>query len=50
MEDKPTILIVDDESGSREALKMILHPHYHVEEADGGLQALQFIRKRRSMW
>ncbi|MDC4228280.1 MAG: response regulator (plasmid) [Candidatus Manganitrophus sp.] len=47
MEDKPTILIVDDESGSREALKMILHPHYHVEEAEGGLQALQIIRKKK---
>jgi DNA-binding NtrC family response regulator len=44
---RPTVLIVDDESGPREALKMILSPFYHVEEAEGGLQALQVLRKQR---
>lgn len=44
---RPTVLIVDDESGPREALKMILSPFYRVEEAEGGLQALQVVRKQR---
>lgn len=34
MEVKHTILIVDDERGSRESLKMILTPHYRIK--DGG--------------
>lgn len=45
MNGKSTILIVDDESGPRESLKMILKPSYHVEEADGGLKAMQIIRR-----
>jgi len=44
MNNAGNILIVDDEKGPRESLKMILKPHYNVVEANGGLQALQIIR------
>lgn len=47
MNAKSTVLIVDDESGPRESLKMLLKPHYRVEEADGGLRAMQIIKKRK---
>lgn len=47
MNTKSTVLIVDDESGPRESLKMLLKPHYRVEEADGGLRAMQIIKKRK---
>jgi CheY-like chemotaxis protein len=47
MKTKSTVLIVDDESGPRESLKMLLKSRYRVEEADGGLRAMQIIRKRK---
>ncbi|MBI3802467.1 MAG: response regulator [Nitrospirae bacterium] len=40
-----TVLIVDDERGPRESLKLLLKPLYQVEEADGGLRAMQIIKK-----
>ncbi len=47
MEAKKTILIVDDESGPRESLKMILKPFYNVETAEDGPQALQVMQKKQ---
>lgn len=47
MNSKSTVLIVDDETGPRESLKLLLKAHYRVEEADGGLRAMQIIRKRK---
>ena len=35
---KPHILIVDDEIGPRESLRLILSPHYNVHVAEGGAQ------------
>lgn len=40
------VLIVDDESGPRESLKMVLAPFCQVEEVSDGLQALEFIRQQ----
>ncbi len=40
-----SILIVDDEFGVRESLKMILKPNYQVHTAANGEEALQCIRK-----
>jgi signal transduction histidine kinase len=40
---RPHILIVDDEIGPRESLKMILSPHYNVHVAEGGNQAVQML-------
>ncbi|HWP23353.1 MAG TPA: response regulator [Candidatus Binatia bacterium] len=42
---KPHILVVDDEMGPRESLKMILNPYYHVLTADRGSQAIEMLRR-----
>lgn len=42
---KPNILVVDDEMGPRESLKMILHPHYNVYTADRGAQAIEMLKR-----
>jgi DNA-binding NtrC family response regulator len=38
------VLVVDDEVGPRESLKMILKPFYHVYTADNGTDALSLMR------
>jgi len=40
---KPSILVVDDEMGPRESLKMILNPYYNVHTADRGTQAVEML-------
>jgi DNA-binding NtrC family response regulator len=47
MEENKSILIVDDEFGVRESLKMILKPIYHVHTAANGEEALRCIQKER---
>ena len=42
---KPHILIVDDELGPRESLKMILNPYYNVHVAERGVQAIEILEK-----
>ncbi|MGH7887933.1 MAG: response regulator, partial [Candidatus Binatia bacterium] len=42
---KPHILIVDDELGPRESLKMILNPYYTVHTADRGAQAIEMLKE-----
>lgn len=42
---KPNILVVDDEMGPRESLKMILNPYYNVHTADRGTEALEMLKK-----
>lgn len=42
---KPNILIVDDEMGPRESLKMILNPYYNVYTADRGAQAVEMLKQ-----
>lgn len=42
---KPHILIVDDELGPRESLKMILNPYYNVHVAERGVQAIDLLNK-----
>jgi len=39
------ILIVDDEIGPRESLRMILKPHYNIFTAENGYVALQLLRQ-----
>jgi putative two-component system response regulator len=41
----PNVLIVDDEIGPRESLRMILKPNYNVFCVDNGYTALQMIRE-----
>jgi signal transduction histidine kinase len=42
---KPHILVVDDEMGPRESLKMILNPYYNVYTADRGVQAVEMLKQ-----
>jgi DNA-binding NtrC family response regulator len=43
---KEAILIVDDEDGPRESLRMILKPCYEVHTASGGGEALNLIQNK----
>lgn len=40
---KPTILIVDDEAGPRDALKVILRPLFHIRSAENAKMALAVL-------
>ncbi len=40
---KPHLLITDDSAMMRAALNKILHPNYHLSEAEDGLQAWQML-------
>lgn len=46
MEDKTSILVVDDEIGPREALRMILKNRHEVAIAENGTRALDHVDKR----
>jgi len=41
-----SVLVVDDEIGPRESLRMILHPLYEVYTAAGGEEAIDCIQKK----
>jgi putative two-component system response regulator len=41
----PNVLIVDDEIGPRESLRMILKPHYNVFTVESGYAALQMAQQ-----
>jgi len=41
----PNILIVDDEIGPRESLRMILKPYYNIFTAESGYAAIQMIQQ-----
>ncbi|MEW6544419.1 MAG: HD domain-containing phosphohydrolase [Nitrospirota bacterium] len=43
---KPTILIVEDEAGPRDALKIILRPFYGLHMADNALTAMKTLREQ----
>ncbi len=42
---KPTVLIVEDERGPRDALKVILRPFFNVHVAENAKSALQMLRE-----
>jgi signal transduction histidine kinase len=42
---RPHILIVDDEVGPRESLRMILNPFYNVHVAERGSQAVEMLQQ-----
>ena len=46
MTDRASILIIDDELGPRESLRMILKPSYEVYTAEDGMAALRFLETR----
>jgi len=41
----PKILIVDDEIGPRESLRMILRPNYNVFTVENGYAAIQMVKQ-----
>jgi PAS domain S-box-containing protein len=43
MNDRPKVLVVDDELGPRESLRMILKPRYEIATADSGEAALKTL-------
>ena len=47
MVSKGSVLVVDDESGPRESLRMILNSIYDVHTADNGEEALNFISQEK---
>jgi len=47
MAEKGSILVVDDEIGPRESLRIILKPIYEVYTAADGQEALQFISNEK---
>ena len=47
MAQKGSILIVDDEIGPREALRMIFKSTYDIHTASNGIEALECIHKKR---
>jgi signal transduction histidine kinase len=43
---KAHVLVVDDETGPRESLKMILNPYYNVHVADRGVRAFEILNQQ----
>ena len=41
---RPLVLVVDDDSGLRESLRVILEDEYEVLDVPNGLQALDIVR------
>jgi len=42
--DKPSVLVVDDETGPRDALKVILRPFFTIHSADNAKSALRVLK------
>ncbi len=42
---KPTVLVVEDEAGPRQALKVILRPFFNIQAAEDGQAALKLLRE-----
>ncbi len=45
MEEQANILIIDDELGPRESLRMILKPMYHIYTADNGQKGISIVQE-----
>lgn len=43
----PKVLIIDDEIGPRESLKMILKPNYNVFSVDSAAAAIQMVQQMK---
>ena len=44
---RPTVLVVDDENGPREAFRLVLEDHFNVLTAESGSAALDVLRENR---
>jgi putative two-component system response regulator len=47
MDSKGSILVVDDEAGPRESLRMILKPIYDIHTAENGQEAINFLIQKK---
>jgi putative two-component system response regulator len=47
MAQEGSVLVVDDELGPRESLRMILQPLYEVKTASNGQEALQYLQQEK---
>ena len=47
MAQQGSVLVVDDELGPRESLRMILQPLYEVKTASNGQEALQYLQQEK---
>ena len=45
MDPRANILIIDDETGPRESLKIVLGPYYNIYTAEQGAQALEILAR-----
>src|SRR5437867_1302705 len=43
---KPTILVVEDEAGPRDALKVILRPFFNIQVAENGQVAMRVLKEQ----
>lgn len=46
VESKPSVLVVDDETGPRDALKVILRPFFTIHSADNAKSALRVLKEQ----
>src|SRR5512146_282295 len=47
MKHKPTVLVIDDEAGPRDALKVILRPFFNIQSAESARAALDVLNKQQ---
>ncbi len=47
MDSKTSVLIVDDETGPRESLRMILKPGYKIHAVENGHKAIKFVTENK---
>ena len=44
---KPTVLVIDDEAGPRDALKFVLCPFFNIQSAESAQAAIDVLQKQR---
>jgi cyclic di-GMP phosphodiesterase len=44
---KPTVLVIDDEAGPRDALKVILRPFFNIQSAESAKAAIDVLNQQR---
>jgi len=47
LKQKPTVLVIDDEAGPRDALKVILRPFFNIQSAESAQAAIDVLSQQR---
>src|SRR5690348_1109163 len=47
LQNKPTVLVVDDEAGPRDALKVILRPFFNIQAAESASAAIDVLNSHK---